>query len=152
MIRIVLPFPPSVNRLWRTTKGGGMYRSPEYTVWRKHAEWAIAAQVKGKHITGEYTLEIAAVKPDKRRRDLGNLEKAISDILQHCKVIEDDYLCQEIHIRWSKTGPECEIILKEYTDGTDDKTNGDAPKPDGIIRKNAARKTATKVRPSKPSA
>ena len=76
MIRIVLPFPPSVNRLWRTTKGGGMYRSQEYAAWRKHAEWAVAGQVKGKAILGEYTLEIVAVKPDKRRRDLGNLEKA----------------------------------------------------------------------------
>jgi crossover junction endodeoxyribonuclease RusA len=140
MIRIVLPFPPSVNRLWRTTKGGGMYRSPEYAAWRKQAEWAVAGQVKGKKIAGEYTLEITAVKPDKRRRDLGNLEKAVSDILQHAKVIEDDYLCQEIHIRWSKTGPECEIILKEYTDGNDDKTDGDASGTNGSIRKATTRK------------
>lgn len=121
-IKIILPYPPSVNRLWRINKTGGMHRSAEYTAWRKHAEWAVHGQVKGKSITGEYTLEIAAVKPDKRRRDLGNLEKAISDLLQKVEVIKDDYLCQDIHIYWVKTGPECLIILKEYIDdnGTTD--------------------------------
>jgi crossover junction endodeoxyribonuclease RusA len=117
MIRIVLPFPPSVNRLWRTTKTGGMHSSPKYTAWKKQAEWAVAGQVKGKSITGEYTLEIVAVKPDKRRRDLGNLEKAVSDLLQKVKVIENDHLCQEIHMKWATTGPECLIIVRKYEDG-----------------------------------
>lgn len=94
-----------------------MYSSKNYTEWKKHAEWAVAAQVKGKKITGEYTLEIVAVKPDKRRRDLGNLEKAISDLLQKVNVIEDDYLCQDIRIRWADKGPECLITVKEYTNG-----------------------------------
>ena len=106
-----------MNRLWRTTKTGGMHRSTEYNAWCKHAEWAITAQVKGQHIAGEYTLEILAVKPDKRRRDIGNLEKAVSDLLQKVKVIEDDYLCQDIHLRWAKTGPECLIFVRKYEDG-----------------------------------
>ena len=116
-IKIILPFPPSVNRLWRTTKTGGMYSSKNYMEWKKLAEWAVAGQVKGKKITGEYTLEIVAVKPDKRRRDLGNLEKAVSDLLQKVKVIEDDYLCQDIHLRWAESGPECLILIRKYEDG-----------------------------------
>jgi crossover junction endodeoxyribonuclease RusA len=115
-IKLILPFPPSVNRLWRTTKTGGVHRSTEYSGWRKHAEWASVTQVKGQKITGKYTLEITAVKPDKRRRDLGNLEKAVSDLLQKVKLIEDDYLCQDIRLRWAKSGPECLIIIKEYID------------------------------------
>jgi len=116
MIRIVLPFPPSVNRLWRTTKSGGVYSSKEYKDWAMHTGWVLAGQLNGKSIKGKYTLEINAVKPDKRRRDLGNLEKAISDILEKCGVIENDYLCQEIHLKWVPTGPQCEIIVREYTD------------------------------------
>ena len=115
-IKIILPFPPSVNRLWRTTKTGGVHTSSKYSAWKKHAEWAVVGQVKGQKITGEYTLEIVAVKPDKRQRDLGNLEKAVSDLLQKVKVIENDHLCQEIHMRWAKSGPECLIILKDYND------------------------------------
>lgn len=93
-----------------------MYSSKEYREWAKHCEWAVYTQIKGKGILGEYTLEIVAVKPDKRRRDLGNLEKAISDILQKTHVIKDDYLCQKITMEWAKKGPECLITVKEYTD------------------------------------
>ena len=115
-IKLILPYPPSVNKLWRTTKTGGMYSSKEYKDWAKHCEWAAHTQTKGKGILGEYTLEVVAVKPDKRRRDLGNLEKAISDILQRAGVIKDDYLCQKITMEWAKSGPECLITVKEYTD------------------------------------
>jgi len=94
-----------------------MHRSSKYSAWAKQAEWAVAGQVKGKKIVGEYTLEIVAVKPDKRRRDLGNLEKAVSDLLQKVKVIEDDYLCQDIHLHWAKSGPECLILRRKYEDG-----------------------------------
>ena len=113
-IKLSLPYPPSVNRLWRASAGGRMYRSKEYNDWRDAAGWAISSQAKGKGIKGEYILEIRAVKPDKRRRDLGNLEKAISDLLQEVKVIEDDCLCQDIHILWVKLGPECLVIVRKY--------------------------------------
>ena len=103
-----------MNRLWRAKKTGGVYSSEKYTAWKKHAEWALHGQVKGKQITGEYTLEIVAVKPDKRRRDLGNLEKAVSDLLQHMKIIEDDCLCQKITMEWAKSGPECLISVRPY--------------------------------------
>jgi crossover junction endodeoxyribonuclease RusA len=91
-----------------------MYRSEEYSKWRQHALWAIVSQIKGMSIKGEYVLDIKAVKPDKRRRDIGNLEKAVSDILQSAKIIEDDYLCQDLRLRWAKTGPECLITLRPY--------------------------------------
>ena len=93
-----------------------MYSSKPYKDWVKHAEWALQGQVKGKSITGEYTLEIVAVKPDKRRRDIGNLEKAISDLLQKVKVIKDDCLCQKITMEWAKKGPECLITIRKYED------------------------------------
>jgi len=114
MLKILLPFPPSVNRLWKTKKTGGMYRSPEYTKWRKAALDWIKAQVGSKHIKGKYTLLIEAVRPDRRHRDIGNIEKAISDILQEAGVIENDCLCEDLHIRWVSEGPECQVTLDTY--------------------------------------
>lgn len=122
MITLVLPFPPSVNRLWRASKGGGVYRSAKYSDWRRLAMWQIAGQSKGKKIEGPYKLTILAVRPDKRKRDLGNLEKAISDILVSQKIVEDDYLCEWIVARWVESGPECRVIIEriEDTDAGDD--------------------------------
>lgn len=121
-IRIVLPFPPSVNRLWRTTKGGGVYRSPKYAEWRRLAMWQIAGQAKGKRISGPYKLTILAVRPDKRKRDLGNLEKAISDILVSQNIVEDDCLCEWIEARWVSNGPECEVRIEPLEDTDGDKS------------------------------
>lgn len=69
----------------------------------------------GKHtpILGPYKLVIIAVKPDKRRRDIDNLVKAVSDVLQDTGLIEDDCLCQEVTAKWAKEGPEMLIILEK---------------------------------------
>ena len=120
MISLILPFPPSVNRLWRATKGGRVYRSQKYVEWRTRAMWQISLQAKGKTIDGPYKLTILAVKPDKRKRDIGNLEKAVSDILVSQKIVEDDSLCEWLEARWVSEGPECRIIIEPIED-TDDK-------------------------------
>lgn len=83
--------------------------------WRRHAEWSILSQTKGKTVSGRYKLTVNLVRPDKRHRDLDNLFKAVSDVLVHMKVIEDDHLCERLEAGWVKTGPECEIIV-ETTD------------------------------------
>jgi len=114
LLKIILPFPPSVNRLWRASKGGKVYRSTKYTDWRNHALWALVGQCKGQKIEGPYVMTLEAVRPDKRRRDLGNLEKAVSDILQSANLIENDHLCEEMTLRWVDKGPECLIILETY--------------------------------------
>jgi Holliday junction resolvase RusA-like endonuclease len=129
MITLVLPFPPSVNRLWRTTKGGGMYRSKQYSEWRTRAMWQISAQARGRHVSGTYKLTIHAVRPDKRKRDLGNLEKAVSDILVSQNIVEDDSLCEWIEARWVASGPECKITIEALGNTNDRTSEGDSEAP-----------------------
>lgn len=81
--------------------------------------WELRSQTKSS-ISGAYKLTILAVKPDKRRRDLGNLEKAVSDILVTMKIVEDDSLCDWLVIRWVATGPECEVIIEPIGDANED--------------------------------
>jgi crossover junction endodeoxyribonuclease RusA len=73
--------------------------------------WEIRSQTRAK-VSGAYKLTILAVKPDKRRRDLGNLEKAVSDILVTTEVVEDDNLCEWLEIRWVENGPPCQVIIE----------------------------------------
>jgi crossover junction endodeoxyribonuclease RusA len=112
MIQIILSLPPSMNRLWRSTKGGTVYRSPKYTEWRTPAIQQITTQAKGKKIIGPYKLTMQVVRPDKRKRDLDNLLKAASDALVSAKVLEDHH-CEWIDARWVKEGPECVLIIEE---------------------------------------
>ena len=115
MIRLILPFPPSVNRLWRASKGGGVYRSAQYTNWRNLALWQLMGQYRGTPVDTPYKITIAAKRPDKRRRDLGNLEKAVSDILVSAKVLLDDSLCEWLEIKWVADGPECVVLIEPIT-------------------------------------
>lgn len=89
-----------------------MHRSAKYVEWKRHAKWAIGQQTKGKKITGPYRLVVNLRRPDKRRRDLDNLLKAVSDSLVHEGVVESDHLCERLEAGWVKSGPECEILLE----------------------------------------
>ena len=72
MVTLDLALPPSVNRLWRATKQGGVYRSPKYTNWLKSTYIEILVQMRGqKPIRGEYKLTVTCVRPDRRRHSTG---------------------------------------------------------------------------------
>lgn len=102
MIELQLPFPPSANRLWVRAKKG-MRKSDRYSAWLKEAGWAVLAQPR-KRISGPYKLSIHASRPDRRSRDIDNLIKPISDLLQTVGVIENDCDCEMVSARWVTTG------------------------------------------------
>lgn len=95
-----LPFPVSVNAVWRHN-AQRTYRSPRYTKWLKEANILWLAQKRGiQNIHGEYHLEIFLSPPDKRQRDLGNMEKILSDFAQKAGVIDNDHLCRKLTIQY----------------------------------------------------
>lgn len=110
MVRIELPYPPSLNNLFANGKKG-RYRVPEYNAW-----FALAsAKVKDSHRAGygPYSVHIAVRRPDKRRRDLGNLEKAVSDLLVAHGVVKDDCLAERITLQWASDLPaECVVLVQ----------------------------------------
>jgi crossover junction endodeoxyribonuclease RusA len=99
MVVVDLPFPPSANGLYFNTKSGGRAKTPRYEAWRTEAAWLISLAKKAR-TEGPYGLTILAGRPDKRRRDLGNLLKAIEDALVHGGAIADDSESQTIEMRW----------------------------------------------------
>jgi Holliday junction resolvase RusA-like endonuclease len=62
------------------------------------------AEATGINIRGPYVLSITAHRPDRRKRDIGNLEKIVSDTLTKAGVIEDDSLCEAIISTWACSG------------------------------------------------
>lgn len=103
MIGCALPFPPSVNSIWRAVDGRNIL-SKSYRAWRAHAAQVIALKRPGT-IAGPYTISILADRPDRRRRDLDNLLKPVGDALQQSGVIVNDCDAQRITIAWSKRTP-----------------------------------------------
>ncbi len=104
MIRLTLPYPPSANRLWRAV-GGRNIESAEYRKWKASCRWLTVSDGRGPIFKAHYTATITADRPDKRRRDIGNLEKPVSDMLVTLGIVRDDSDAQRITLQWSDKPP-----------------------------------------------
>ena len=93
-ITIDLPYPPSVNHVWRFGKGRA-YRSAKYIAWIEEASllWITQKSKQPKKIAGPFSLELQVNPPDKRRRDLDNVLKPVLDLVQNLTIVSDDSLC-----------------------------------------------------------
>lgn len=114
LVRLELPFPPSVNGLTFNAKKGRV-RTGAYNAWFTLA----SAKIKdGDRIgLGPYCLSICLRRPDKRRRDLGNLEKAVSDLLVAHGVVQDDSLAERITLQWDAgLSAECVVLVQPYVE------------------------------------
>jgi crossover junction endodeoxyribonuclease RusA len=83
LISLILPWPPSVNRIWRSV-GGRVLLSADGRAYRQAVAVAVVEQHgAGDPLAGRLSMTIRAYPPDRRRRDLDNLLKAILDSLEH---------------------------------------------------------------------
>lgn len=90
-IYATLPIPPTANHLFPTNCQGRRFISKEYAAWRLLAYHCLKGQnIPAETIKGRLQVKYSFYFPDKRRRDLANFEKGISDFLVTNKVIEDD--------------------------------------------------------------
>ena len=110
-----LPFPPSVNNLFLNVARGGRVKSPRYRQWEKDADAHKPAGIV--KLQGDVIAVYTFGRPDKRRRDISNLEKAVGDTLVRWQALEDDSQIVDIRLRWGtpedvKSG-ECRIELIE---------------------------------------
>lgn len=94
-----VPWPPSVNHLWRRGKNGGMYLSKAGREYRKEVFAVWAQQGKPKFSSRNLSVSIVASPPDNRRRDLDNVLKAVLDSLVACGCIRDDSDIGELTIQ-----------------------------------------------------
>ena len=101
-ITLTLPWPPSVNKYWRTFQGR-MIISAEGRAYRKAVADQVLIQRGAKHYAGKLRVVIEAYRPDNRRRDLDNLLKAVLDGCTHAGVWEDDSNVVDLRIYWADT-------------------------------------------------
>lgn len=95
-----LPMPPSVNNMFANKAGGGRTKSNRYRAWRSSCGWTIKEQ-RARPIHGPVDL-VYTFERDATKADLGNLEKAMTDLLVEMGLIDGDGpdVVQEITLRW----------------------------------------------------
>jgi len=113
MIELFLPFPPSVNGLYDGGhKSKRRFKSAHYEDWIVAAGNKARRQVKDfKGIDRECEIVISLVKPDKRKRDVANLEKAVTDFLVSFGILQDDCLITRNTQEWATGDFECRVRI-----------------------------------------
>jgi Holliday junction resolvase RusA-like endonuclease len=88
MLELELPYPPSVNHYWRRvgartliSRGGRAFRS---------AVCSLLAANGIRPLEGPLAIDIRIHPPDRRRRDIDNVQKALLDAMQHGGAYLDD--------------------------------------------------------------
>ena len=108
MLKLWIPFPISVNRLYpgRVKR----HKSKEYVAWLKEAGQILNTQPR-EVFTVPVCIAYRFGQPDKRRRDIDNLFKCCNDLITDHGIITDDSLIHKISGEWADiTGTEIEII------------------------------------------
>lgn len=125
-MKLVLPFPPSVNTYWRAPNKGPLAGrhliSAEGRKYQSAACAAIIEQLRRlpKPTTAPAAVEITLFPPDMRRRDLDNYNKALFDALfdalTHAGVWEDDSQVKRMLVEWGPVVPKgkVEITISIY--------------------------------------
>ncbi len=121
-MKLVLPFPPSVNTYWRAPNKGPLKGrhliSAKGRAYQSAACSAIVDQLRRlpKPSTAPAAVEILLFPPDSRRRDIDNYNKALFDALTHAGVWEDDSQVQRMLVKWGPkvAGGRVEITITTH--------------------------------------
>lgn len=110
---LMLPFPPSTNNLFAGK--ARRFTSKAYKAWQAEADHALLQQTPLPRFADRVVMTLTFGRPDKRRRDLGNLEKAISDQLVKHGILADDSLIEVLMLAWGDvTG--CMVEIEPFTE------------------------------------
>lgn len=110
MTELELPFPPSVNHYWRRvgtrtliSRGGRAFRSSVVSILAAH---------KVRPLSGSLAIEIDVYPPDRRRRDIDNLQKALLDALAHGGAYEDDSQVARLSVIRREVIPGGKVVVR----------------------------------------
>ena len=111
-----LPYPPSVNHYWRKWNNR-MVISREGRAYRKDVCARLAPGMGGNGPRkppsgGRVALAMDAFPPDRRRRDLDNIQKPLLDALEHAGVYEDDSQIDLLLTQRREVTPGGQVIVR----------------------------------------
>ena len=116
-LEFTLPWPPSVNHYWRMYRGR-MVIGARGRAYRIAAIQAINEQrVPTERLGGLLQVGLLAYPPDRRRRDLDNLQKALLDSVVAAGVIEDDSNIDDLRVVRGRVlpGGQVAVVIRPCT-------------------------------------
>ncbi len=115
-MELELPYPPSVNHLWRRC-GGRTVLSRQGREYRRDVRLTIL-RLRLQPIEGPLAVSIDVFPPDRRRRDLDNTLKCLLDALEYGGIYRDDSQIDYLTIgRCDRVpGGKVRVLLEPYSE------------------------------------
>ena len=98
--------PPSVNAIWRHTKGGKTYRTTAYMTWQNGEGYQLNRQLANQHKSTGPVYITLAMKRRRSNMDGDNFQKGIFDLLQKMGAIDNDKNIIGCNWYWSTDLPQ----------------------------------------------
>lgn len=87
-----MPWPPSLNRLYRSVRGGVILSQAAKSYYERIGQMVLVERIPRYPLCGRLSVIAKFHAPDARLRDMDNLWKALLDSLVKSGVIADDHL------------------------------------------------------------
>ena len=107
---LTLPYPPSVNHYWRRV-GPHTLISREGRTFRRNVCSLLGGGMRKPPSSGRIALAMDAFPPDRRRRDLDNIQKPVLDALEHAGVYADDSQIDLLVTRRREAVPDGRLLV-----------------------------------------
>ena len=108
---LILPYPPTMNTYWRHV-GYRTLISREGRTFRRNVCALLGGGGPRKPPTcGRIALAMDAFPPDRRRRDLDNIQKPVLDALEHAGVYADDSQIDLLVTRRREAVPDGRLLV-----------------------------------------
>jgi crossover junction endodeoxyribonuclease RusA len=103
-IEMTLPWPPTVNHIWKRGKRG-MYLTDKGKDFYRDAVAVIHSQVSMSMLTERLDVTIDLYPPDRRKWDIDNRTKCVLDACTRAGVWEDDELIDRLVVERHERDP-----------------------------------------------
>lgn len=122
IVDFTLPFPPSVNHYYRNVRGRTLI-SAAGRAYRKRVGQAVFVQRAQYGFECPLRVTYLVARPDRRKRDLSNLLKAMEDAMEHALVFRDDSQIVAFSMEWSPDKYEPDTAVTVIIETLEDTAN-----------------------------
>lgn len=98
--KYVFPWPPSVNHYYKRGRNGRVFIGKAGQDYRAAVRATVLQNAfRTSPIRIPVRMELLLYPPDRRRRDIDNILKALLDAMQHAAVYTDDNVIKELSLK-----------------------------------------------------